>query len=499
MPQGSTGFVCPTIGRLFRSSATPPADPPVLEVALAIYHGGKVDGLPGMEAVAHVIQNRTSDPAFGGDPRSVVASGTEQFVDVKQALPTPRNATEKRLFGLARRMATQLVRPPQRLSFPDPTGGAVYYDRRKPATQHGVNRPSGTGTSSTTQGAGAVAAEVSASAGNGSGGGPSSMQRGAGSDSSGSLVSGEISESESQSVGGTRFTPPLASPQPVQPSRGRRPLAFFLDRRPPAEAPPPPTPAQRATAASSSREPASINASAAREGVASARQASAASRSISPRTPPPPMGAASSSATPSVVTTPPPTPPPPSPLPHFASLPLGNSVGSAAAAARLPATRPMLPRGFVAAQPPSRSRGPVDVDGYHDMVLPCGLFQDEVIEIMYRDLSPEDFETLCKLDEKLPKRNTAQRSIVDRLPRALARDCGATECRVCLAEFEPTCPVVKLPCRHAFHKACISKWLTQCKNTCPLCFTPIQLQTAPPAPASTGNTAAAAQSTLRTV
>merc|ERR1719456_1969479 len=157
----------------------------------------------------------------------------------------------------------------------------------------------------------------------------------------------------------------------------------------------------------------------------------------------------------------------------------------------------MLPRAGITATPPSR-RMPVDSDGYHDMVLPCGLFQDEVIDIMYRDLSPEDFEMLSKLDERLPKRNTAQKNIIDRLPRCLGRDCGSTECRVCLADFEPTALVVKLPCRHAFHRACIHKWLTQCKNQCPLCFTPIQLQTPQQTPAA-GNTAAAAQSTLRTV
>merc|ERR1719247_2424416 len=96
-----------------------------------------------MEAVAHIIQNRITDPAFGSDPQSVVSEGTYQFVDIKQALPSPRSAMEKRLFGLARRMATQLVCPPRRLNFPDPTGGALYYDRLKPATSHSVSRPTG--------------------------------------------------------------------------------------------------------------------------------------------------------------------------------------------------------------------------------------------------------------------------------------------------------------------------------------------------------------------
>jgi len=120
-------------------------------------------------------------------------------------------------------------------------------------------------------------------------------------------------------------------------------------------------------------------------------------------------------------------------------------------------------------------RGTTEDDGYHDMILPCGLFQDEVIEIMYRDLKPEDFDMLNKLDERLPRRNIVQRNLVDRLPRCLAADCGCSECGVCLAELEPGARVVQLPCRHGFHPTCISKWLTQCKNTCPLCSAPIDV------------------------
>lgn len=112
--------------------------------------------------------------------------------------------------------------------------------------------------------------------------------------------------------------------------------------------------------------------------------------------------------------------------------------------------------------------GTPDENGYSDVMLPCGLFQDEVIQIMYRDLSPEDYETLSKLDEKVPKK-IVRKNLVDSLPRCLAQDYGCTECGVCLAELEPSSRVVLLSCRHGFHPACISRWLTQCKNTCPLC------------------------------
>lgn len=114
-------------------------------------------------------------------------------------------------------------------------------------------------------------------------------------------------------------------------------------------------------------------------------------------------------------------------------------------------------------------RGPADENGYHDVVLACGLMQEEIIELMYRDLNPEDFETLNKLDERLPRRNIVQHDLMDGLPRRIASECNCSECGVCLAELDPGARVVQLPCGHAFHPACISRWLTQCKNTCPLC------------------------------
>lgn len=111
-----------------------------------------------------------------------------------------------------------------------------------------------------------------------------------------------------------------------------------------------------------------------------------------------------------------------------------------------------------------------DAEGFHDFVLPCGLTQEEVIALLYGDISPDDFEKLCKLDERIPKKNIAKRGVVEQLPRVFARECNSSECGVCLVKLEPTQRVVQLPCKHGFHAACISKWLTQCKNTCPMCM-----------------------------
>lgn len=93
--------------------------------------------------------------------------------------------------------------------------------------------------------------------------------------------------------------------------------------------------------------------------------------------------------------------------------------------------------------------------------------------LQYRELTPEDYELLCLLDESVPKKDTAPPTVVTGLPRILAGDASTTECHICMARMEPDVRVVPLPCGHTFHAECVSRWLTQCKGTCPLCNGPV--------------------------
>lgn len=116
----------------------------------------------------------------------------------------------------------------------------------------------------------------------------------------------------------------------------------------------------------------------------------------------------------------------------------------------------------------------------NDAVMACGLRRDEIFDLMNRDIRPEDFELLSKLDDVVPNRNTAEQSLVEGLPEVRLSSCSTSECGVCLGRLAE--PVVQLPCRHAFHQACISRWLTQCKNACPLCSASIDLSRAAASP-----------------
>eukprot|EP00930_Biecheleria_cincta_P055113 TRINITY_DN41475_c0_g1_i1.p1 TRINITY_DN41475_c0_g1~~TRINITY_DN41475_c0_g1_i1.p1 ORF type:complete len:256 (-),score=42.36 TRINITY_DN41475_c0_g1_i1:83-850(-) len=119
-------------------------------------------------------------------------------------------------------------------------------------------------------------------------------------------------------------------------------------------------------------------------------------------------------------------------------------------------------------------------DDFQDALLPCGLGVNEAMSMMHRELTPEDYEKLCKLDENIPKHGTLQQGQVDCLPRFRPGSSGV-ECKICLSEIDRTTEAVKLPCSHAFHVPCITRWLTQCKNSCPLCSAEIAQPVATPA------------------
>lgn len=104
----------------------------------------------------------------------------------------------------------------------------------------------------------------------------------------------------------------------------------------------------------------------------------------------------------------------------------------------------------------------------NDQRLPCGLLSSEVEDLLFRDLTPEDYETLLRLDETVAK-PTANTSLVENLPTVSSQKFAGETCSVCLASFEENDTVASLPCGHHFHKACIKKWLSECRTACPLC------------------------------
>jgi hypothetical protein len=413
----------------FRPAVEKTSDPAVLEVTGAIYFCGRTDGQRGMDSMAHVIQNRMNNAAYPNDAIGVISADRDQFPQTpRQPMPTTQGHAEKLLFDRATSLAEQLI-------------------HGSPPHRLRSTDPTGGKLHSNLRGSGNVSASV----------GESNKKGSAPHDD-------ELSDEGDMS-------PPPASPRPVLPTRSRSFLAsdqsvagVNIVRRPYVDG------GKDST-------------------VATTCAASASSKSSSrPTTPPgmPPSNHAGDQPVRSV--TPPPIAPPVSSTPNPISSLIVNHTPPTTPSSRLMRLGRSRSSGLALQ---GTRLGPADENGYHDMRLECGLYQEDVIAMMYSDLTPLDYEKLCKLDEAVPKRNISKKNLVDQLPRCAAKDCGATECRVCLTSFESHESTVKLPCSHAFHHKCISQWLTEGKNACPLCSAAVTPETS----ASCGTSLATASTT----
>ncbi|KAL8608905.1 hypothetical protein ACOMHN_063034 [Nucella lapillus] len=111
--------------------------------------------------------------------------------------------------------------------------------------------------------------------------------------------------------------------------------------------------------------------------------------------------------------------------------------------------------------------------------LPDAMIND----LMNRELSATDYETLLQLDSSQSSSAAAPLSdlteeAVQMLPLEKVREGGSllapgAQCRVCLRGFTAGQYVRKLPCQHKFHKHCIDGWLLHSRPTCPIDSTPV--------------------------
>mmetsp|Transcript_4060 Transcript_4060/g.9474 ORF Transcript_4060/g.9474 Transcript_4060/m.9474 type:complete len:242 (+) Transcript_4060:65-790(+) len=102
-----------------------------------------------------------------------------------------------------------------------------------------------------------------------------------------------------------------------------------------------------------------------------------------------------------------------------------------------------------------------------ELPLPCGLFPSQLSDILFREITPEDYEVLLQLDSKA----AGTTSYVDMgcLPSIDVANFPRISCSICLSEYDSDDAVTRLPCDHVFHASCIYRWLSQHKKACPLC------------------------------
>jgi E3 ubiquitin-protein ligase ZSWIM2 len=110
------------------------------------------------------------------------------------------------------------------------------------------------------------------------------------------------------------------------------------------------------------------------------------------------------------------------------------------------------------------------------------------LELMTREIRPEDYERLLELDADVAP--TAGSVLSEAEVLALPRVCWSQtneqyeECSICLEAFLDGDSCIKLApsCDHIFHAACALRWLTQSRAVCPIDNIPVVVQQRRPRP-----------------
>lgn len=97
-----------------------------------------------------------------------------------------------------------------------------------------------------------------------------------------------------------------------------------------------------------------------------------------------------------------------------------------------------------------------------------------MISIQHREITPEDYEYLSRLDE-LIKKKTVSENILKSLKwdTVCENTVGQDVCGICLDAYEIGQIRKHLPCGHKFHGDCIDQWLSNQSTDCPLDKTPV--------------------------
>ncbi len=91
-----------------------------------------------------------------------------------------------------------------------------------------------------------------------------------------------------------------------------------------------------------------------------------------------------------------------------------------------------------------------------------------LINLQNRDLTPEDYELLLRLDERVAPQTVTQ-DVLDGFRTDVASESDThQECAVCMETYQVGQGRKHLPCGHVFHAHCIDTWLSNSSLNCPL-------------------------------
>ncbi|KAG8344162.1 hypothetical protein TRVL_05013 [Trypanosoma vivax] len=100
----------------------------------------------------------------------------------------------------------------------------------------------------------------------------------------------------------------------------------------------------------------------------------------------------------------------------------------------------------------------------------------DVLPLMYREINPNDYELLLRLDEDNHTRKLTPNEFLSLQKKIWTTELGAETCNICLDAFDATSCCVILDCGHFFHSSCAKTWLTEHAAKCPLDHIPVVVQ-----------------------
>jgi len=106
-----------------------------------------------------------------------------------------------------------------------------------------------------------------------------------------------------------------------------------------------------------------------------------------------------------------------------------------------------------------------------------------LMDLQHRDITPEDYETLRRLDSSVQPKTLSLAKLELTCPSwtvpgaptrsGTAHSITKESCCICLECFACGDRLRRLPCKHLFHLDCIDEWLTTSSDICPECSQPV--------------------------
>lgn len=110
----------------------------------------------------------------------------------------------------------------------------------------------------------------------------------------------------------------------------------------------------------------------------------------------------------------------------------------------------------------------------YNQTLDIGLSQQQIQDLLSRDLTPEDYELLLMLDKSVAPKTVEEEKLASFTARTVDSSPEFKDrCAVCMCDYEEGENVLVLPCKHMFHKDCIEQWLTKSSKNCPIDNLPV--------------------------